>query len=189
MTHSLWDILPTEIQEIIIDNSFQLCREEYLQQNRKKHERNKKKQGRSLLTSDIIKYVMSSTDPIEVLEWAFPLEFIELQMHVDAPYDMEVRDHDYTEYYDVFLKRVIEYIEDPKNKDTWLCPSDDHWLEMFTKLNDFHRKHNHLNILSEEGGSPSLFVWLEQQKDPETVLSRERKHSLQTLGVKIIRRR
>jgi hypothetical protein len=189
MTHSLWDILPTEIQEIIIENSFQLCREEYLHQNRKKHERNKKKQGRSLLTVDILRYIMSSTDPIEILEWAYPIEFIELQMHVDPPYNIEVIDYDYTEYYDTFLKKSIEYLEDPKNKETWACPSDDHWLEMFTKLNNFHRKHNHLNILSEKDGSPSLFIWLEYQKDPDTKLSRERRHSLQTLGVKFNHRR
>lgn len=189
MTHSLWDILPTEIQEIIIENSFQLCREEYLDQNRKKHERNKKKQGRSMLTLDILRYMMSSTDPIEILEWAYPTEFIELQMHIDPPYDIEIIDNDYTEYYDTFLNKSIEYLEDPKNKETWACPSNDHWLEMFTKLNNFHRKHNHLNILSEKDGSPSLFVWLEYQKDPDTKLSRERRHSLQTLGVKFNHRR
>lgn len=133
--------------------------------------------------------MMSSTDPIEILEWAYPTEFIELQMHIDPPYDIEIIDNDYTEYYDTFLNKSIEYLEDPKNKETWACPSNDHWLEMFTKLNNFHRKHNHLNILSEKDGSPSLFVWLEYQKDPDTKLSRERRHSLQTLGVKFNHRR
>ena len=45
MPHSLWDILPTEIQEIIVDNSFQLCREEYLEYNKKRHEKKQEKTG------------------------------------------------------------------------------------------------------------------------------------------------
>ena len=50
MPHSLWDILPTEIQEIIVDNSFQLCREEYLEYNKKRHEKNKKKQFENIFS-------------------------------------------------------------------------------------------------------------------------------------------
>ena len=184
MTHSLWDILPSDVQEIIIDNSFQLCREEYLQCNRKSHERKKKKLGRSLLTVDLLRYIMDSTDPIEILEWAFPTEFLELQMHIDPPYNLEIQNCDYTEYYDIFLKKAALFLEDPGNKHMWVCPSDDHWLTMFTKLSSFYRKHTHLNILSEKDGTPSLYIWLEHQKDPDTVLSREKKHSLQTLGVK-----
>ena len=184
MPHSLWDILPTEIQEIIVDNSFQLCREEYLEYNKKRHEKNKKKQGRGMLTADILRFVMASTDPIEILEWAFPTEFLELQMHIDPPYDMQIIDCDYTEYYNVFLKKAVEFLDDKQNDELWISPNEDHWLSMFTKLNDFHRKHSHLNILYEESGSPSLYVWLEHQKDPDTTLSREKKHSLQTLGVK-----
>lgn len=94
MTHSLWDILPTEVQEIIVENSFQLCREEYLQYNRKRHEKNKKKLGRSMLSAEILSYIMESTDPIEILEWAFPTEFLELQMHVDPPYDLKIEECD-----------------------------------------------------------------------------------------------
>ena len=47
---SLWDALPVELQEIVIENSFELCREEYLNANRKKHNKNKKKRERSFLT-------------------------------------------------------------------------------------------------------------------------------------------
>ena len=32
---SLWNALPIELQEVIIENSFELCREEYLNVNRK----------------------------------------------------------------------------------------------------------------------------------------------------------
>jgi hypothetical protein len=39
---SLWDILPVEIQDIIVEKSFKLCREEYLEQNGKKHEKTEK---------------------------------------------------------------------------------------------------------------------------------------------------
>ena len=169
MPHSLWDILPTEIQEIIVDNSFQLCREEYLEYNKKRHEKNKKKQGRGMLTADILRFVMASTDPIEILEWAFPTEFLELQMHIDQPYDMEINDCDYTEYYDFFLKKAVDFLDDKQNDELWISPNEDHWLSMFTKLNDFHRKHSHLNILYEESGSPSLYGWLEYQKDPDTL--------------------
>ena len=184
MTHSLWDILPTEVQDIIVENSFQLCREDYLQYNRKRHEKNKKKLGRSMLSAEILRYIMDSTDPIEILEWAFPTEFLELQMYVDPPYDLKIEECDYTEYYDIFLRRALKFLHDASDKDIWIHPTEDHWLSMFTKLNDFYRKHRHLDILCEDSGSPSLYIWLQYQKDPDTKLSREKKHSLQTLGVK-----
>jgi len=178
----MWDDLPIELQEIIMEKSVQLCREEYLETNGRKHERQKRKQGRSLLSADMIKNIMSTTDPIELLCWAFPLEFIELQLLVEIPIHMEVVDYDYTEFYDTFLTKCVEYLEDPQHTDEWICPSDDHWITMFTKLNDFHRKHGHLNTLNYD---PKLYLWLEHQKDRDTHLSRERRHSLQTLGVRL----
>jgi hypothetical protein len=184
---SLWDILPVEIQDIIVEKSFKLCREEYLEQNGKKHEKKKKKQGRGLLTVGMLKYIMSSTDAIEMIYWAFPLELIELELLIDPPLDVTVHNYDYTEFYDKFLTKAIKYMEDPINKDEWICPSEDHWLCMFTRLVDFHRKHGHINILKEVDGKPSLFVWLEYQKDPEVNLSRERRDSLRSLGVRLPR--
>ena len=181
---TLWDALPIELQEVIIENSFELCREEYLNVNRKNHNRNKKKRERSLLTSDMIRYIMSSTDAIEMIQWAFPIEMIELEVLVDPPLK-EVMDYDYNEYYDIFLNRAIDYLEDPSNKEEWICPSEDHWITMFTRLNDFRRKHTHLNILSEIDGMPDLFIWLEYQRDPDTELSREKRHSLRSLGVRV----
>jgi|TARA_R110001583_G_scaffold47752_3_gene149499 hypothetical protein len=181
---TLWDALPIELQEVIIENSFELCREEYLNVNRKNHNRNKKKRERSLLTSDMIRYIMSSTDAIEMIQWAFPIEMIELELLVDPPLK-EVMDYDYNEYYDIFLNRAIDYLEDPSNKEEWICPSEDHWITMFTRLNDFRRKHTHLNILSEIDGMPDLFIWLEYQRDPDTDLSREKRHSLRSLGVRV----
>ena len=181
---SLWDALPVELQDIVIENSFELCREEYLNANRKKHNKNKKKRERSLLTSGMIRYIMSSTDAIEMIQWAFPVELIELEPLVDPPVE-EVRDFDYNEYYDIFLKRTIDYLEDPSHKDEWVCPSEDQWLTMFTRLNNFHRTHRHLNILSEIDGTPDLFIWLEYQKDPDTEVSREKRHSLRSLGVRL----
>ena len=181
---SLWNALPIELQEVIIENSFELCREEYLNVNRKNHNRNKKKRERSLLTADMIRYIMSSTDAIEMIQWAFPVELIELELLVDPPVE-EVRDFDYNEYYDIFLKRTIDYLEDPSHKDEWVCPSEDQWLAMFTRLNNFHRNHRHLNILSEIDGTPDLFIWLEYQKDPDTEVSREKRHSLRSLGVRL----
>jgi hypothetical protein len=181
---TLWDALPIELQEVIIENSFELCREEYLNVNRKNHNRNKKKRERSLLTADMIRYIMSSTDAIEMIQWAFPIELIELELLVDPPLN-EVRDYDYNEYYDIFLNRAIDYLEDPSNKEEWVCPSEDHWITMFTRLNDFRRKHTHLNILSEIDGMPDLFIWLEYQRDPDTELSREKRHSLRSLGVRV----
>jgi len=65
---SLWDTLPIELQEIIIENSFQLLREDYLNANHKKHNKNKKKRERGLLTADMIRYIMSSTDAIEMIQ-------------------------------------------------------------------------------------------------------------------------
>lgn len=181
---TLWNALPIELQEVIIENSFELCREEYLNVNRKNHNRNKKKRERSLLTADMIRYIMSSTDAIEMIQWAFPIEMIELELLVDPPLK-EVMDYDYNEYYDIFLNRAIDYLEDPSNKEEWICPSEDHWITMFTRLNDFRRKHTHLNILSEIDGMPDLFIWLEYQRDPDTDLSREKRHSLRSLGVRV----
>lgn len=181
---SLWDTLPIEIQEIIIENSFQLMREDYLNANRRKHNKNKKKRERGLLTADMIRYIMSSTDAIEMIQWAFPVELIELELLVDPPI-MEIRDNDYSEFYDIFLQRAIQYLETPEHKEEWVCPSEDHWLTMFTKLNNFHRNHKHTDILSEVDGTPDLFVWLEYQKDPDTVLSMEKRHSLRSLGVRL----
>ena len=181
---SLWDILPVELQEIIVEKSFKLVREDYLNINHKKHNKNKKKRERGLLTADMIKYIMSSTDAIEMIQWAFPVELVELELLIDPPM-IEVRDYDYNEFYDIFLQRAIDYLENPKNKNEWICPSEDHWLTMFTKLNDFHRNYRHINILSEVHGTPDLFIWLEYQKDPCTELSREKRHSLRSLGVRL----
>jgi hypothetical protein len=181
---SLWDMLPIELQEIIIEKSYQLTREDYINANHKKHNKNKKKRERSLLTADMIRYIMSSTDAIEMIQWAFPVELIELELLIDPP-AIEVTDYDYTEFYEIFLQRAIDYLEDPANKNEWICPSEDHWLTMFTKLNNFHRTHKHLDILSEVDGTPDLFIWLEYQKDPDTELSREKRHSLRSLGVRL----
>ena len=181
---SLWDILPVEIQEIIVENSFQLVREDYLNTNHKKHNKNKKKRERGLLSADMIKYIMSGTDAIEMIRWAFPVELIELELLIDPPM-IEVGDYDYNEFYDIFLQRSIDYLENPENKDELICPSEDHWLTMFTRLNNYHRTHRHLDILSEVDGTPDLLVWLEYQKDPDTNLSREKRHSLRSLGVRL----
>jgi hypothetical protein len=185
---SLWDALPIELQENIIENSFELCREDYLNANRKNHTKNKKKRERGLLTADMIRYIMSSTDAIEMIQWAFPVELIELELLVDPPV-AEVRDYDYNEYYEIFLQRAIDYLEDPIHRDEWICPSEDQWLTMFTKLNNFHRNHRHLDILSEIDGTPDLFIWLEFQKDPDTELTSEKRQSLRSLGVRLPRMR
>ena len=181
---SLWDTLPIELQEIIIQNSFQLMRDEYINANHRKHNKNKKKRERGLLTVGMLRYIMSSTDAIEMIQWAFPVELIEFELLIDPPM-VEVTDYDYTEFYEIFLQRAIDYLEDPANKNEWICPSEDHWLAMFTRLNNFHRTHKHLDILAEVDGTPDLFVWLEYQKDPDTELSREKRHSLRSLGVRL----
>ena len=181
---SLWDTLPIELQEIIIQNSFQLMRDEYINANHRKHNKNKKKRERGLLTVGMLRYIMSSTDAIEIIQWAFPVELIEFELLIDPPM-VEVTDYDYTEFYEIFLQRAIDYLEDPANKNEWICPSEDHWLTMFTRLNNFHRTHKHLDILAEVDGTPDLFVWLEYQKDPDTDLSREKRHSLRSLGVRL----
>ncbi len=181
---SLWDTLPIELQEIIIQNSFQLMRDEYINANHRKHNKNKKKRERGLLTAGMLRYIMSSTDAIEMIQWAFPVELIEFELLIDPPM-VEVTDYDYTEFYEIFLQRAIDYLEDPANKNEWICPSEDHWLTMFTRLNNFHRTHKHLDILAEVDGTPDLFVWLEYQKDPDTELSREKRHSLRSLGVRL----
>jgi hypothetical protein len=181
---SLWDTLPIELQEIIVQNSFQLMRDEYINANHRKHNKNKKKRERGLLTVGMLRYIMSSTDAIEMIQWAFPVELIEFELLIDPPM-VEVTDYDYTEFYEIFLQRAIDYLEDPANKNEWICPSEDHWLTMFTRLNNFHRTHKHLDILAEVDGTPDLFVWLEYQKDPDTDLSREKRHSLRSLGVRL----
>mgnify|MGYP000471517493 FL=1 len=181
---SLWDTLPIELQEIIIQNSFQLMRDEYINANHRKHNKNKKKRERGLLTAGMLRYIMSSTDAIEMIQWAFPVELIEFELLIDPPM-VEVTDYDYTEFYEIFLQRAIDYLEHPANKNEWICPSEDHWLTMFTRLNNFHRTHKHLDILAEVDGTPDLFVWLEYQKDPDTDLSREKRHSLRSLGVRL----
>lgn len=181
---SLWDTLPTELQEIIIENSFQLMREDYLNANHKKHNRSKKKRERGLLSADMIRYIMTSTDAIEMIQWAFPVELTELELLIDPP-TVEVRDYDYNEFYEIFLQRAINFLEDPVNKDQWVCPTDDHWLTMFTRLNNFHRTHKHTDILSEVDGTPDLFLWLEYQKDQDTEISKEKRHSLRSLGVRL----
>jgi hypothetical protein len=181
---SLWDTLPIELQEIIIQNSFQLMRDEYINANHRKHNKNKKKRERGLLTAGMLRYIMSSTDAIEMIQWAFPVELIEFELLIDPPM-VEVTDYDYTEFYEIFLQRAIDYLEHPANKNEWICPSEDHWLTMFTRLNNFHRTHKHLDILAEVDGTPDLFVWLEYQKDPDTELSREKRHSLRSLGVRL----
>lgn len=184
---SLWDHLPDDIQELILEKSYGLLRNDFLNMHGKKHEKRKKKQGRGLLTTELIRYIMSGTEAIEMIHWAFPLELAELELLIDPPLSMIETDYnyDYIESYTKFLLHVIEYIENPENKDTWICPSDDHWLEMYTQLVEFHRKHKHLNILKEDDGKPSLFVWLQYQKDPETFLSREKRYSLRSIGVRL----
>ena len=184
MATSLWDLLPLDLQEIILEKSIELCREEYINAGISKHNRAKKKQGRGLLTADMIRYIQSGTDPMEMLNWAYELEIRDLELHVDPPVALlnRVYDYDYSEYYDEFLRRAITFLENPANKNEWIVPSDDCWLTMFTKLNDFHRKNGHLHTLEHD---PKLYLWLEQQKDPDTHLSRERRHSLHTLGVRL----
>lgn len=181
MATSLWDILPLELQELILEKS---VREDYINAGISKHNRAKKKQGRGLLTTDMIRYIQSGTDAMELINWAFETEVRELELLVDPPVHLlnRVYDYDYAEYYDEFLNRAIAYIENPEHRDAWVVPTEDCWLTMFTKLNDFHRKHGHLNTLDYD---PKLYLWLEHQKDRDTHLSRERRHSLRTLGVRL----
>lgn len=184
---SLWDVLPVEIQEIILSKSIELTRQEYINVEGKKHEKKKKRQGRSRLCADMIRYAMqATTDPFEILNWAFQLEMLELQMLVDPPVEQEVYDFDYNAYYEEWLERCANYIELPEHRDKWIVPTDDHWLSMFTLLNDFKRRFNHLDLLSENfHARNALFFWLEIQKDPDTRLSREKRRSLQSLGVRL----
>lgn len=186
---SLWDALPIEIQEIILAKSIDLTREEYLNIEGKKHEKRKRKQGRGLVTSDMIRYaVRSTTDPYEILTWAFPLEMLELQMCVDPPVELEVMDFDYNAYFTTWLERCCDYLDDSSHAGEWIVPSPDQWLSMFTKLNDFKRKFSHLDILSEHFQDRNgIFFWLEVQKDEDTFLSREKRRSLQSLGVRLSR--
>jgi len=184
---SLWDVLPVEIQEIILSKSIELTRQEYINVEGKKHEKKKKRQGRSRLCADMIRYAMqATTDPFEILNWAFQLEMLELQMLVDPPVEQEVYDFDYNAYYEEWLERCAKYIELSEHRDRWIVPTDDHWLSMFTLLNDFKRRFNHLDLLSENfHARNALFFWLEIQKDPDTRLSREKRRSLQSLGVRL----
>lgn len=59
---------------------------------------------------------MSSTDVIEMIQWAFPVELIELELLIDPPI-IEVRDYDYNEFYDIFLQRAIQYLENLEHKE------------------------------------------------------------------------
>jgi len=187
-TESLWDILPRELQEIIFEKSVDLCREEYLAQGRSKHEKNKKKLGRGVLTADLMRYLLKHTDTIELVNWGFPVELREFEALVNPPVelldDIEY-EYDYTEYYEEFIRRCIEYVEDPANAREWITPTEDAWLTMYTKLVEFKQKHGHLNVLSEEGGHASLHLWLEYMKDADTPLSRQKRYSLRTLGIRL----
>lgn len=184
---SLWDVLPLEIQEMILSKSIDLARVEYLNTEGKKHEKRKRRQTRGLLSAEMIRYCMqSTTDPYEILTWAFPLEMLELEMLVDPPVAREVYDFDYNAYFDEWLERCAVYIDTPANRDKWIVPSEDHWLSMFTLLNDFKRRFNHLDLLSETFYARNgLFFWLEFQKDQSAHLSREKRRSLQSLGVRL----
>jgi hypothetical protein len=188
--YSLWDLLPFDVQEVIINKRNAMEREDYKNAIGKKHEKRKKKQGRSLLTPDMVRFLMEwTTEPMEYIGWAFETELHELETLIDPPTFVNTYNHDYAQYFDVFLTRSIEFMEDPENKDEWICPTEDHWLTMFARLSDFHRKHSHLNLLDERDGMPAVWLWLEMQKDPSTDLSRERKDALRGLGVNLPRRR
>lgn len=185
---NLWDVLPTELQEAILSKSVELCRQEYIEAGRAKHARNKKKQERSALSADMIRHFMTGTDPIEIINWAFPVELRELEQLVDPPIEIldQVYDYDYTPYFDEWLQRCIRYMEDPEHANEWIVPSSDHWLVMFTRLVQFKQKHGHAEPMGE---SPALHLWLEIQRDPDTRLSREKRYSLRTLGVRLPRAR
>lgn len=189
MAESLWDTLPIELQEIIFHKSVELCRQEWLEQGHAKHERHKKKQGRGLLSVEMIEHLRQHTDTIEILNWGYELELRELETKVDPPVDelSRIEDYDYHQYYDTFLERCVAWMRDDANKDEWVVPTTDHFLTMYTRLLAFKNKHGHVNILSQEDGSPGLFLWLQLQKEPETRLSPERRHALQSLGVRLPR--
>ena len=82
-------------------------RDEYINANHRKHNKNKKKRERGLLTVGMLRYIMSSTDAIEMIQWAFPVELIEFELLIDPPM-VEVTDYDYTEFYEIFLQRAID---------------------------------------------------------------------------------
>lgn len=185
---SLWDTLPVELQELIMEKSYMLSREEFFAQGVRRHEKDKRKQGRGLLTADMMRYVMESTDPMEMLNWAYPVELREFELLIDPPLQLEVHDYDYNEFFDAFLENCVRFLENPDNKNLWITPSDDTWLTMFTKLATFYRKHGHVDILSEDDGTGALFMWLEYQKDPNTPLSHEKMESLRSVGVRLTRR-
>src|SRR6056300_90949 len=109
----MWDILPLELQEIILEKSIEICREDYINAGIAKHNRAKKKQGRGLLTADMIRYIQSGTDAMELINWAFETEVRELELLVDPPVHLlnRVYDYDYGAYYDEFLNRAAAYIE------------------------------------------------------------------------------
>ena len=190
MAESLWDTLPLELQEIIFHKSVDLCRQEWLEQGRVKHERHKKKQGRGMLSVDMIEHMRQHTDTIEILNWGYQLELRELETKIDPPTEelSRIEDYDYHDYYDTFLQRCVEWMKDEANKDEWVVPGPDHFLNMYTQLLDFRNKHGHMNILSQgDCGAPGLHLWLELQKDPDTRLSRERRHALQSIGIRLPR--
>lgn len=191
MAESLWDTLPNELQEIIFRKSVDLCRQEWLDQGRAKHERHKKKQGRGTLSVEMIDYLRQHTDTIEILNWGYELELRELETKIDPPVDelSRIEDYDYHDYYDTFLQRCASWMRDEANRDEWVVPGDDHFLSMYTRLLEFKNRHGHVNILSQEDGSPGLHLWLELQKDPDTFLSRERRHALQSVGIRLPRAR
>lgn len=191
MDDSLWDTLPIELQEIIFRKSVDLCRQEWLEQGRAKHERHKKKQGRGMLSVDMIEHLRQHTDTIEILNWGYELELRELETKIDPPTEelSRIEDHDYHDYYDTFLERCVEWMSDETNKDEWVVPGPDHFLNMYTRLLEFKNRHGHTAILTHEDGSPGLHLWLELQKDPETHLSRERRHALQSVGIRLPRAR
>ena len=94
---NLWDTLPDELQEIILRKSVELCREEYLAAGQARHDRAKKKRGRGLLSADMIRYFMDSTDSMEIINWSFPIELRELEQIIDPPVELldDIDDYDY----------------------------------------------------------------------------------------------
>lgn len=186
---NLWDTLPDELQEIILRKSVELCREEYLAAGQARHDRAKKKRGRGLLSADMIRYFMDSTDSMEIINWSFPIELRELEQIIDPPVELldDIDDYDYAPYHDAFLRRCVAYLEDPARANEWIVPSEDHFLTMFTRLVEFKNKHGHLDTAAE--AAPDLHAWLEWTRDSDTVLTRERRYSLRSLGVRLPRQR
>jgi hypothetical protein len=144
-----------------------------------------------MLSVDMIQHLRQHTDTIEILNWGYELELRELEIKIDPPTEelSRIEDHDYHDYYDTFLERCVEWMSDETNKDEWVVPGPDHFLNMYTRLLEFKNRHGHTAILTHEDGSPGLHLWLELQKDPETHLSRERRHALQSVGIRLPRAR